>query len=97
MSSFINENRCFVVSLLAMTSEGVSLRGSKPFAISPKQSLRAPPILSLRARSAWKSQFKTAMEPHGQARGPQEPYPPTPRLLPAKELVRRAGRWVIRR
>jgi hypothetical protein len=26
------------------------------------------------------------MEPHGQARGPQKPYPPTPRL-----------RWVIRR
>jgi protein-L-isoaspartate(D-aspartate) O-methyltransferase len=49
------------------------------------------------------------MEPHGQAHGPQQTYPPTPlgaearfgaqapRLSPAKELVRRAGRWVIRR
>jgi len=48
------------------------------------------------------------MEPHGQARGTSMKYPPTPlgakarfgaqapRLSPAKELVRRAGRRVIR-
>jgi hypothetical protein len=47
------------------------------------------------------------MEPDGQAHGPQNhthlrPWAPkrfgaqAPRLSPAKELVRRAGRWVIR-
>jgi hypothetical protein len=49
----------------------------------PRIDLPRPRVWSLFINQTWS--HTAHMEPHGQARGPQKPYPPTPRL-----------RWVIR-